>query len=144
MALIECPECGHQISDRAAFCPQCGYPINSSSSSYQSTDIEIPVRFFRKKSFNTAYAVNGSVIVDGITVGASNVGCDFEVMLTPGTHNVVFTARNGFTNAEQTTTDTIDLPANARRVNVQIDSKQGAMGFMGGFVKIVIKDITIE
>ena len=29
MALINCPECGKQISDRAASCPDCGYPINA-------------------------------------------------------------------------------------------------------------------
>lgn len=28
MALINCPECGKEISDRARECPNCGYPIN--------------------------------------------------------------------------------------------------------------------
>lgn len=28
MALIKCPECGKEISDKADSCPQCGYPIN--------------------------------------------------------------------------------------------------------------------
>jgi hypothetical protein len=27
MALINCPECGAQISDQAPTCPQCGFPI---------------------------------------------------------------------------------------------------------------------
>lgn len=27
MALIKCPECGHEISDRAESCPHCGFPI---------------------------------------------------------------------------------------------------------------------
>src|SRR5215471_17850390 len=27
MALIECPECGKQISTAAATCPHCGYPL---------------------------------------------------------------------------------------------------------------------
>ena len=27
MALIKCPECGKEISDRAALCVNCGYPI---------------------------------------------------------------------------------------------------------------------
>lgn len=27
MALITCPECGKQISDKAASCPGCGYPL---------------------------------------------------------------------------------------------------------------------
>lgn len=28
MALITCPECGKQISDKAETCIGCGYPIN--------------------------------------------------------------------------------------------------------------------
>lgn len=28
MALIKCPECGKEISDRAGNCPNCGYPIS--------------------------------------------------------------------------------------------------------------------
>lgn len=27
MALIKCPECGKEISDKAHFCPDCGYPL---------------------------------------------------------------------------------------------------------------------
>lgn len=29
MSLINCPECGKQISDKAISCPNCGYPINN-------------------------------------------------------------------------------------------------------------------
>jgi hypothetical protein len=29
MALIKCPECGKEISDKAAACPNCGCPIGS-------------------------------------------------------------------------------------------------------------------
>lgn len=29
MALITCPECGKQISERATNCPNCGYPLHS-------------------------------------------------------------------------------------------------------------------
>lgn len=28
MALISCPECGKEISDKAVTCPHCGNPIN--------------------------------------------------------------------------------------------------------------------
>lgn len=28
MALIKCPECGADVSDKAMSCPKCGYPIN--------------------------------------------------------------------------------------------------------------------
>lgn len=27
MALINCPECNHQVSDKAQSCPNCGYPL---------------------------------------------------------------------------------------------------------------------
>lgn len=30
MALIQCPECGAQVSSAAPACPQCGYPVSSS------------------------------------------------------------------------------------------------------------------
>ena len=32
MALIKCPECGREISDKAASCPNCGFPINTGNS----------------------------------------------------------------------------------------------------------------
>ena len=28
MPLISCPDCGHQVSDRAPSCPSCGAPIS--------------------------------------------------------------------------------------------------------------------
>lgn len=30
MALIKCPECGTEVSDKAAACPKCAYPIKQS------------------------------------------------------------------------------------------------------------------
>lgn len=33
MALIKCPECGKQISDKASSCPSCGCPIASQATS---------------------------------------------------------------------------------------------------------------
>lgn len=31
MALIQCPECGNEVSSAARSCPKCGYPINDNS-----------------------------------------------------------------------------------------------------------------
>jgi uncharacterized membrane protein YvbJ len=39
MAIISCPECGKQISDRAAECPQCGCPINVSVVEKKDTNV---------------------------------------------------------------------------------------------------------
>ena len=32
MALLKCPECAHDVSDKAVSCPNCGYPMNTPSS----------------------------------------------------------------------------------------------------------------
>lgn len=32
MALLKCPECTHDVSDKAMTCPHCGYPMNTPSS----------------------------------------------------------------------------------------------------------------
>ncbi len=37
MALIQCPECGNQISDRATSCPKCGHPVSEVRSPAQET-----------------------------------------------------------------------------------------------------------
>ena len=31
MAIVKCPDCGREVSDRAAACPGCGYPIAAGS-----------------------------------------------------------------------------------------------------------------
>lgn len=38
MALIKCPECGKEISDRAVSCPHCGFPIAGSEISHASSE----------------------------------------------------------------------------------------------------------
>lgn len=42
MALIQCPECSTQISDKAVACPSCGLPIPSSGISTQSQMEQVP------------------------------------------------------------------------------------------------------
>ncbi len=37
MAMIRCPECGKQISDRAAACPNCGAPVAQMMQDYRQT-----------------------------------------------------------------------------------------------------------
>lgn len=36
MALIDCPECAKQVSDKAAACPNCGHPILERASASQA------------------------------------------------------------------------------------------------------------
>lgn len=37
MALIECPECGKEVSDQAKNCPNCGHPIPISNYTNQNS-----------------------------------------------------------------------------------------------------------
>ena len=39
MALIKCPECGQDISDKALACPHCGCPMNASAQAQEQTDL---------------------------------------------------------------------------------------------------------
>jgi type II secretory pathway pseudopilin PulG len=38
MALINCSECGHEVSDKAASCPNCGAPIEQDGDSYEGNE----------------------------------------------------------------------------------------------------------
>ena len=40
MALIKCPECGKEISDKAKACPECGYKMKKSKKKF------IPILIF--------------------------------------------------------------------------------------------------
>ncbi|SEQ11412.1 zinc-ribbon domain-containing protein [Ectothiorhodospira magna] len=42
MALIDCPECGRQVSDKAPTCPGCGAPIALESSGSQAWQADAP------------------------------------------------------------------------------------------------------
>ena len=38
MALIECPECGKKISDKATTCPNCGFPITTMTTNNEAEE----------------------------------------------------------------------------------------------------------
>lgn len=58
MALINCPECKNEISDKAEKCPKCAYPINPS----QDVTKEVIVEAGNKSS-------------EGLFLKTLNVGC---------------------------------------------------------------------
>ncbi len=73
MALVECIECGKQISDRAASCPGCGAPVKGMisvavSPPLKQVEIKNKVRvyssydqvpWYRRSSVNTAFIFIG-------------------------------------------------------------------------------------
>lgn len=50
MALIECPECSKEISDKAKACPHCGYPINKNEE--LKPDVENNIMVFEGKKYD--------------------------------------------------------------------------------------------
>ena len=60
MALIKCPECGKEISDKAAACPNCGCPASE----------------FNKTEVDTKCPECGAWVKDGENV-CSNCGYEF-------------------------------------------------------------------
>lgn len=71
MALIACPECASEISDKAVSCPQCGCPI--------SADSKVVVYGYTQQ-----FAMNPkvSVFLDGEQVGQVGQGERLEIDLT--------------------------------------------------------------
>lgn len=71
MALIKCPECGRQVSDKASSCPQCGCPIASHQTSIKirclSTDRTVKYLIFKSGMVELARGAIGSVVTINIS-----------------------------------------------------------------------------
>lgn len=77
MALISCPECGKQISDKAVSCPNCGNPINQQNQ--QEEYLCCPRCGSRElhaehKGFSGGKALAGALITGGIGLLAGTIG----------------------------------------------------------------------
>lgn len=69
MALIKCPECGREISDKATACPGCGCPINQSVATTQQHEREadkpeiVLMQGFCNQVTRFGFSKNGSAIL---------------------------------------------------------------------------------
>ena len=57
MALLHCPECKHDVSDKAATCPHCGYPMNSPTGTKPRVRNGRPTKL--PNGFGTIYKLSG-------------------------------------------------------------------------------------
>jgi len=73
MALIKCPECGKEISDRAAACPNCGFPIAS-----KDIDNSVIIKIELKESDNEIVFFDSSNNKE-LGRGRKNSSIKFEV-----------------------------------------------------------------
>lgn len=81
MALIKCPECGKEISDKATLCPNCGYPISQISEDMSGKQemhlVEENVKSEKKHiSVKSIVSIGvGIVALIGILIGKLNLLC---------------------------------------------------------------------
>ncbi len=72
MALIECHECGKEISDSATSCPGCGAPVrvkqHNKGDTVPYTDHEVAVLLSKKKKTSHVLHLLLSVITGGIWI----------------------------------------------------------------------------
>jgi DNA repair exonuclease SbcCD ATPase subunit len=71
MALINCPECQKEISDKVKACPHCGYPLSNESSEENTQRVEvtdIKINSQKLKPAITGVILIGLVIVIGILI----------------------------------------------------------------------------
>ena len=59
MAIISCPECGRQVSDKALKCPQCAHPI----ANVETREQLLPPKPLQKEPEIAAIIITGTVIV---------------------------------------------------------------------------------
>ncbi len=60
MALIKCPECNHNISDKCEVCPKCGYEVVKKSDNAEN--------HINKNNNNTKYFIIIAIIVVGLLI----------------------------------------------------------------------------
>lgn len=66
MALIDCPQCGKSISDKAAVCPNCGCNIDETSHNSKSNDKILPKPLKRGLSIYAAALLVNQLFASGI------------------------------------------------------------------------------
>lgn len=88
MALVSCPECNKEISDKAQRCPHCGYPIaaNISKTTEKEEQLCCPKCFSKeifvdKRGFSGGKAALGSLLIGNIGLLAGTIGSN-DVRIT--------------------------------------------------------------
>lgn len=88
MSLINCPECGHEISDKADFCPNCGCP--------QKEEPQSAVFMLRRETKALFLAVIYEVYIDNQLYGILKNGESITATLNCGNHRLSLVDKNNF------------------------------------------------
>lgn len=69
MALIKCPECDTEVSDKAEKCPKCAYPLNSKNSITQVKNDSKPEVIVKPKEGCFLQTLNFGCALIAIIIG---------------------------------------------------------------------------
>lgn len=102
MSLIKCPECGKEISDKAAACPNCGMPLRKEDRG--TYDIIIT----REKQW---FLVNPKIkiIVDSADEYSIENNSSITIPLTTGAHTLVFSSGMRKTQTDIDVTENMNI-----------------------------------
>ncbi len=139
MALIKCPECGKEISDKAAACPNCGMPLRREDRG--TYDVVIT----REKQW---YLVNPKmkVTVDAADEYILENNSSITIPLTTGPHSILFSSSIRKTQTDIDVTENMNITVKFNRASGEINvsgykttSKTNtpnvSIGVGGGFFK---------
>ena len=66
MALINCPECGREVSSSAAACPVCAYPVMTGTPPVPTRAVQAPPK---RQWWKPAISIVGRLTVGAILAG---------------------------------------------------------------------------
>lgn len=85
MALIQCPECGHNVSDKAAMCPMCGFAVaaNRPDGTVRIMISQQELGLVRRRVRQKAQIISeGSVLWEGMTGQIAEIYCKGPTPIT--------------------------------------------------------------
>ncbi|MEY8424583.1 zinc ribbon domain-containing protein [Lachnospiraceae bacterium 38-14] len=114
MSLIKCPECGKEISDKAATCPNCGMPLRREDRG--TYDVIIT----REKQW---FLVNPKIkiIVDSADEYSIENNSSITIPLTTGTHTLLFSSGARKTQTDIDVTENMNIGVKFNRTSGEIE-----------------------
>ncbi len=78
MALIKCPECGKEISDRAARCPKCGIPMEKILFLLQQSENDTVSKVTEDNNTQVQQEKDNSIVLDNKLTNTHEKGINWK------------------------------------------------------------------
>lgn len=73
MALIKCPECSREISDKVKSCPHCGFPLDSSEENTQKVELSsVKLKIDKKRKKQIIIAAVSIILIFLVGISINN------------------------------------------------------------------------